>query len=125
MKVQLPTCRIDSQLQRCLRAMSATWYPIETPSIRRLRHAQRRYFGVTSTLFHHAFLKVSSNRANIGGIISPDVLCVSAPRWWMRVSVAHGLDIQAAPHVPAGHTAVGFPGARDLFHVFRFRQLAF
>src|SRR5436305_10575531 len=34
------------------------------------------------------------------------------------------LDIQAAPHIPAGHAPVWFPGARDLFHVLGLRQLS-
>src|ERR1041384_4475279 len=33
------------------------------------------------------------------------------------------LDIQAAPHVPAGHAAIGLPGARDFFHVLGLREL--
>src|SRR5690349_21567774 len=34
-------------------------------------------------------------------------------------------DIQAAPQIPAGHAAVWLPGARNLLHIFRFRQFAF
>src|ERR1700721_450914 len=36
-----------------------------------------------------------------------------------------GLDVQAPPHIPASHAAVGSPGFRDFLHIFWLGKFAF